>query len=175
MHSERWVGALTVPGAVGSGVVWEKGSQGGCTGLGAGLASLTQGGEPSLAAQAPVPGVQVRCHNRAQPQNPVGVPSLGLWRHRDLWLCIPVHLGEGATFSWSLHPFSGHTIFGTTAIPNPAPIWGATVLPCTAAARPSHPPPALGARCKPKAESHGLGKGLCLRFLHLGSEGLGSG
>lgn len=29
MHSERWVGALMVPGAVGSGMVWEKGSQGG--------------------------------------------------------------------------------------------------------------------------------------------------
>lgn len=28
MHCKHWVGALAVPGAVGSGMVWEKGSQG---------------------------------------------------------------------------------------------------------------------------------------------------
>lgn len=37
MHSKRWVGALAVPGAVGSGMVWEKGSQGGVYGAGRGV------------------------------------------------------------------------------------------------------------------------------------------
>lgn len=37
MHSKRWVGALAVPGAVGSGMVREKGSQGGVYGAGCGV------------------------------------------------------------------------------------------------------------------------------------------
>lgn len=32
-----------------------------------------------------------------------------------------------------------------------------------------------GTRCEPKAQSHGLDKGFCLRFPHLAWEGLGSG
>lgn len=37
MHSKHWVGSLTVPGAVGSGMVWEKDSQKGMYRAGGGV------------------------------------------------------------------------------------------------------------------------------------------
>lgn len=142
MHSVRWVGTLTVPGAAGSGMVWEKGSQGGCTGLG-------WGWHHSPKAVGPL------WQHRHQCLGCMWSPTAG-HSHKTLvesflWdfggtgtsgFASP-SLERGAAVSHLSHLVSHFTLsqtilfFGT----NPAPIWGDTVLPCTA--QPSHPPPAF--------------------------------